>query len=285
MRSRARKRGEDFTLPLPEFATWFQAQPRNCSYCGIDEASLAALGIRNQTGAAVERLGVDRLVGDDGYVVGNMALACFVCNRTKSNWYTPDEMGILGEGIAAVWDVRLGRAASVTAPACRVPGARRRSSGGRCTQDTCRSCAEPFEPHTPHTPLCTVCVRFRGLRGNARRVRRDGTNPHLVWDLKGFAAWFAKQPRHCAYCEVDEETLPLLSLPTQVGLPLQRLGVDRLDSAQGYEDGNAVLCCLACNRIRSATFTPEEMHLIAPAVKRLWSRRLGHDVGTADLNA
>lgn len=280
MRSRTRRRGEAFTLTAAEFAQWMVRQERVCSYCGIDERDLGSLGVKNQTGSFVERLGVDRLDGERGYVTSNMVPACFVCNRTKSDWYTPEEMRILGRGIAAVWNVRLGRqeyaetpetATSDTSDGNVLPG--NRVCG--ITGTSCGSCASPFEPHTPQTPLCTVCVRFRSLRGNARRVRRDGTRPDLGWDLHGFSVWFSAQPRCCAYCGVDETTLPKLGLPTQVGLPLQRLGIDRLDGTQGYLDGNAVLCCLACNRIRSATFSPLEMRLIVPSVRRLWDRRLG----------
>lgn len=272
MRARARRRGEDFDLTLADFAAWMAEQEDACTYCGVDESDLRLLGVLNQTGAHVTRLGVDRLDGDTGYVPSNMTPACFVCNRTKSDWYTPDEMHILGEGIAKVWEARLGRCSQVR------PARRTRHRAPRpCTRTgerACRSCDAPFEAHTPGTPLCTVCVRFRSLRGNARRVRRDGTNPELSWDLHGFAAWFEQQERACTYCGVDETTLPLLNLPTQVGRALQRLGVDRLDPARGYDATNTALCCLACNRIRSATFSPAEMRVIAPSVERLWARRL-----------
>jgi hypothetical protein len=276
MRSRAARRGENFSLTLREFAQWFALQSRHCHYCQIAESELAALGIKNQTGLRVVRLGVDRLIGEQGYTQNNMTLACFVCNRTKSDWYTAQEMQILGLGIARVWAQRLGGTitSSTAATAPTTMPAQDVTQEKACAEVACRTCASPFEAHTTRTPLCTVCVRFRSLRGNARRVRRDGTNPELGWDLQAFAAWFARQQRNCTHCQIDEAALPSLKLPTQVGHPLARLGVDRLENIEGYNDTNAVLCCLACNRIRSATFTQEEMRLIAPFVRELWSQRL-----------
>jgi hypothetical protein len=253
MRSRAARRGENFSLTLREFAQWFALQSRHCHYCQIAESELAALGIKNQTGLRVVRLGVDRLIGEQGYTQNNMTLACFVCNRTKSDWYTAQEMQILGLGIARVWAQRLGGTitSSTAATAPTTMPAQDVTQEKACAEVACRTCASPFEAHTTRTPLCTVCVRFRSLRGNARRVRRDGTNPELGWDLQAFAAWFARQQRNCTHCQIDEAALPSLKLPTQVGHPLARLGVDRLENIEGYNDTNAVLCCLACNRIRS----------------------------------
>jgi hypothetical protein len=112
------------------------------------------------------------------------------------------------------------------------------------------------------------------LRSNAAKVRRTGVAPGLGFDLAGFAEWFAHQPRECAYCCIPESLVEELGVRTQVGLPLQRLGVDRLDGELGYELENIVLCCFSCNKVRSNTFSVEEMVLIAPGISAAWSRRL-----------
>lgn len=139
---------------------------------------------------------------------------------------------------------------------------------------SCRSCGCSHEPHTPRTRSCTVCTRFSSLRSNAGKTRRDGASPGLGFGLDEFAAWFSAQDRRCAYCRIPESLIEELGLRTQVGLPLQRLGVDRLDGRVGYEIGNIVLCCFACNKARSNTFSAEEMAEIGPAVARVWRRRL-----------
>jgi len=135
--------------------------------------------------------------------------------------------------------------------------------------ETCDTCTAPFEAHTERTPGCTVCLRWTAMRA---RARRRGETFDL--DVEDFATWMAAQARSCTYCGVDEADLRRLGVLNQTGARVARLGVDRLDGELGYDDGNAALCCLACNRIRSATFTPGEMRVIAPSVRRLWDLRL-----------
>lgn len=140
---------------------------------------------------------------------------------------------------------------------------------------SCRTCGCAYEAHTRLTKSCTVCTRFSSLRSNAAHVRRTGEAPGLGFDIAEFAAWFVKQERSCAYCRVPEKYVEHLGLYTQVGLPLQRLGVDRLDGKLGYEIDNIVLCCFACNKARSNTFSaPEMMEFVAEGVSRAWTARL-----------
>ena len=120
-----------------------------------------------------------------------------------------------------------------------------------------------------------MCTRFASLRSNASHVRRTGEAPGIGFGLEEFAAWFVAQDRSCAYCRIPEKYIERLALRTQVGLPLQRLGVDRLDGDRGYEIENIVLCCFACNKARSNTFSAQEMmDFIADGVSRAWTRRL-----------
>lgn len=120
-----------------------------------------------------------------------------------------------------------------------------------------------------------MCTRFASLRSNAAQVRRSGSAPGLGFDLAEFAAWFAAQDRSCAYCRIPEKYIEFLDLRTQVGLPLQRLGVDRLDGARGYELSNITLCCFACNKSRSNTFSSTEMmELISEGISQAWTSRL-----------
>lgn len=140
--------------------------------------------------------------------------------------------------------------------------------------DSCRSCATtPVEPHTDRTPRCTVCVRYAAVVSNARRVRRDGKAPGLRMTRAAFAAWFTGQIRCCAYCGIRESQIVRLNLLTQVGQPLQRLGVDRIDAALPYQVGNIMLACFACNKAKSNTFSCDEMTVIGAAIAEVWRRR------------
>jgi len=142
------------------------------------------------------------------------------------------------------------------------------------TPSTCPKCAAPFEAHTEGTPRCTVCMRYSTLKSNAEHVRRGGTAPGLSLSLSDFSAWFIIQDRKCRYCRIDEEHLPLLGIITQVGHPLSRLGIDRLDGQRGYETDNIALCCFACNKAKSNTFSDAEMRLLGVGVAQNWTARL-----------
>jgi hypothetical protein len=43
-------------------------------------------------------------------------------------------------------------------------------------------------------------------------------------------------------------------------------GLDRIDNSKGYEPGNVVSCCAACNIMRGDNLTPEETRIAAQAI-------------------
>jgi 5-methylcytosine-specific restriction endonuclease McrA len=119
-----------------------------------------------------------------------------------------------------------------------------------------------------------VCSRYRAIKQNSQRPRRDGTVTGLEITRDEFALWFALQERCCHYCGVSEDELPHLNLMTQMGMRLLRLGVDRLDGRKPYQLGNIVLCCYGCNSVKSDRFTEREMKkLIGPAIAKVWRKR------------
>ena len=101
-------------LSLDVFAAWFAGQRRVCAYCDIPEELVALLDIRTQVGHRLQRLGVDRLSAERGYEPDNMVLACFACNKAKSNTFDTTEMSLIGEGIGRSWERRLANAAVAT---------------------------------------------------------------------------------------------------------------------------------------------------------------------------
>ena len=139
---------------------------------------------------------------------------------------------------------------------------------------TCRQCNSPWEAHSQNRPTCTVCSRYRAIKQNAARPRRDGSTTGLGMTRKQFARWFARQERRCHYCGVDEDRLPQLGLKTQMGMELLRLGVDRINSRKPYTIRNIVPCCYACNSVKSDRFNRAEMEdIIGPALAEVWNRR------------
>lgn len=77
-----------------EFIKWYNSQSKNCFYCGILEADFRQKNIMGRTG---KYLTIDRLDSKKGYVIGNIVLACAICNIIKSNFFTPKEMKEIAE--------------------------------------------------------------------------------------------------------------------------------------------------------------------------------------------
>jgi 5-methylcytosine-specific restriction endonuclease McrA len=140
---------------------------------------------------------------------------------------------------------------------------------------TCPQCDSPWEAHSQaRRAFCTVCSRYRAMKQNSQRPRRDGTTSGLAISREEFARWFALQERRCHYCGIEEERLPHLNLMTQMGMRLLRLGVDRLDGDKPYQLGNIVLACYPCNSVKSDRFTDREMEkIIGPAIAKVWRKR------------
>ena len=103
----AKKEGHALTLSKSEFQAFYKlASDRRCSYCGISEASFASLGRKSPRGYVVQCLGIDRSDSAAGYTAKNIRLACFVCNRIKSDIFSAAEMEIIGTGIGQAWQDR-----------------------------------------------------------------------------------------------------------------------------------------------------------------------------------
>ena len=103
----AKKEGHAIGFTKAPFLTWYGlSAQRKCSYCSISESGFSGLGRKNPRGYHIQCLGVDRSDSSQGYTPQNARLACLICNRIKSNIFTPDEMEILGAGISDVWASR-----------------------------------------------------------------------------------------------------------------------------------------------------------------------------------
>jgi hypothetical protein len=76
-----------------EFLLWYSNQKKICHYCGIEEKSIISKGIMSKT----SRLTVDQLLPNKGYRIGNIVLACPMCNLVKGNYFTEKEMLIIGK--------------------------------------------------------------------------------------------------------------------------------------------------------------------------------------------
>lgn len=85
MRSVSRRRNHVCTI---DFETYAELISQRCHYCGES---------MNATGC-----GLDRLDTTGGYTIANVVPCCRQCNWTKSDYFTYDEMLIVGEAIGRV---------------------------------------------------------------------------------------------------------------------------------------------------------------------------------------
>jgi hypothetical protein len=92
---RSKKAKRDCCSP-EEFRDWYGQQERVCAYCGIEEVFLAKYcTARNDT----KSLHIDRRTNSQGYVIGNMFLACRSCNCIIKSSKTEDFIGVVVKAI------------------------------------------------------------------------------------------------------------------------------------------------------------------------------------------
>ena len=78
-----------------EFVNWCNQQEQKCVYCDIPVELLKPL----EWGAKQyrNRLTIDREDNNQGYIIGNICLACGECNRAKNNYWTAEETRIMAQ--------------------------------------------------------------------------------------------------------------------------------------------------------------------------------------------
>lgn len=103
-------RGLDVDITRDEFILWYESQDKICVYCGIPEELIKAVPLfrvirahKSRAPRACDRLTIDRRNNAMGYQKGNLVLACFRCNSTKSDFFSHEEMLKIGSVIRSKW--------------------------------------------------------------------------------------------------------------------------------------------------------------------------------------
>ena len=120
LRQGAEKRGVPFNLTADQLESWWKRTPDVCEYCGCtilefrqlrdavlsyrgDNSDLInfkrAFGTSRQ--AKIDWKTIDRRSNGLGYVLGNLAKACWFCNYVKGTLLTHDDMRIIGPRVLA----------------------------------------------------------------------------------------------------------------------------------------------------------------------------------------
>lgn len=86
-RIRRTKNKKDYLkVSKEEFIKWYDSQERKCFYCSIPESLISDKWCKQS-----KRLQVDRVDNNRFYELGNMVLACPVCNSFKADIFSVKE--------------------------------------------------------------------------------------------------------------------------------------------------------------------------------------------------
>lgn len=99
-----------------------------------------------------------------------------------------------------------------------------------------------------------------------KRYRRDAVARGLEWNLSR-KEFFDLAGTHCHYCGQMPSNLHRASIKSETGYIYS--GVDRVDNAMGYIDGNVVSCCRTCNMAKRAMSYDEFLSWIYKAANHL----------------
>ena len=92
---------------------------------------------------------------------------------------------------------------------------------------------------------------YKQITENARFRRKIKLT---VMTKEAFINWYNKQKQECYYCGI---------IPNG-----KRLSIDRMDNTKGYDEGNIVLACNDCNKVKSNILSTEEMKIVGQIVMR-----------------
>lgn len=105
---------------------------------------------------------------------------------------------------------------------------------------------------------------WQSARGRASHMKVQARQRGIPCNItiNQFEEWYNQQAKRCFYCNA------WLTLNGTHGT-IHSVSIDRLDNMKGYTLGNIILSCRRCNRVKSNTFTAEQMQEIGK--KYLWA--------------
>lgn len=91
----AKKRNIDFLLNRDSFELWHNSTEKKCFYCERTEEEVLKTDAIMQI--KCNRLTIDRVDNLIGYLEDNLVLCCKRCNAIKSDFFTKEEMLLIGK--------------------------------------------------------------------------------------------------------------------------------------------------------------------------------------------
>ena len=133
----------------------------------------------------------------------------------------------------------------------------------------CKQTRDDADFYIGSSKQCKGCMTWQNLSYNAKKEGHI-----LEFTAATFHAFYGSSAtRRCHYCGITEAAFTSLGRKNTRGYHTQTLGLDRSDSAHGYNANNARVACLVCNRIKSDIFTEDEMKTIGAAIGQVWKQR------------
>ena len=93
-KANAKEENINFTITKEEFLTWYAEQTLICHYCGIAQDDFSKTKDGFLTNKA--NLSLDRKDNLEGYELSNLVLSCNRCNMIKGNFFSYEEMKVIG---------------------------------------------------------------------------------------------------------------------------------------------------------------------------------------------
>lgn len=93
-KANAKKEEILFNITKDQFISWYMAQKLQCHYCGLRPEDFKTTLDKYLTKKV--NLGLDRVDNSKGYEIENIVLCCNRCNSIKGEFFTHDEMKVIG---------------------------------------------------------------------------------------------------------------------------------------------------------------------------------------------
>lgn len=93
LNSKGNKRSILLKISKNDFVKWYNSQEKICHYCKRTFEQTLDDSLNNK----VHRFTIDRIDNKKGYEDGNLALSCYRCNAIKNNYFTENEMMMIGK--------------------------------------------------------------------------------------------------------------------------------------------------------------------------------------------
>ena len=97
LKKKAKERKRPFLILKQDFIEWLRSQKDICCYC---EAKLV-YNVRESTSPSI-----DRKDNNLGYTLENICLCCLRCNKMKNEFFTYEEMCVIGKTVKRVIKLR-----------------------------------------------------------------------------------------------------------------------------------------------------------------------------------